>query len=300
MGRSVARRGVAVVAAVLLLAGAGCATVDTPAAEVPAPVALPEELPDASGEPSGSAVPEDASATPSAVESMGAAPKATPSASASPSAAKRSPKPKRTTATAPRTVPKPPTEKQVPPDPPKPPASDCEPSYKGDQASRAQAKAALTEAAGRTYWPTSAPDIRIPVSLIKATAWQESGWQSNIVACDKGIGLMQVMPETASWMNQRFGQSYDVWDYRDNAYLGGTFLAWLTKYIGDMYFDADYRLDADLCTAELDSCLLNAVIAAYNYGHGAVAPEGKPLNIPNASYVRNVRALMTECVCLGF
>ncbi|WP_216592177.1 lytic transglycosylase domain-containing protein [Verrucosispora sioxanthis] len=300
MGRSVARRGVAVVAAVLLLAGAGCATVDTPAAEVPAPVALPEELPDASGEPSGSAVPEDASATPSAVESMGAAPKATPSASASPSAAKRSPKPKRTTATAPRTVPKPPTEKQVPPDPPKPPASDCKPSYKGDQASRAQAKAALTEAAGRTYWPTSAPDIRIPVSLIKATAWQESGWQSNIVACDKGIGLMQVMPETASWMNQRFGQSYDVWDYRDNAYLGGTFLAWLTKYIGDMYFDADYRLDADLCTAELDSCLLNAVIAAYNYGHGAVAPEGKPLNIPNASYVRNVRALMTECVCLGF
>ncbi|NGM14444.1 transglycosylase SLT domain-containing protein [Verrucosispora sp. CWR15] len=252
------------------------------------------------GEPSGSAVPEDASATPSAVESMGAAPKATPSASASPSAAKRSPKPKRTTATAPRTVPKPPTEKQVPPDPPKPPASDCKPSYKGDQASRAQAKAALTEAAGRTYWPTSAPDIRIPVSLIKATAWQESGWQSNIVACDKGIGLMQVMPETASWMNQRFGQSYDVWDYRDNAYLGGTFLAWLTKYIGDMYFDADYRLDADLCTAELDSCLLNAVIAAYNYGHGAVAPEGKPLNIPNASYVRNVRALMTECVCLGF
>ncbi|MFF5216427.1 transglycosylase SLT domain-containing protein [Micromonospora sp. NPDC000442] len=296
MGRSVARWGVAVVAATLLLTGGGCAKVDSPAAEVPAPVALPEELPDASGEPRG----EDASATPSAVESMGAAPKATPSASASPSATKRSPKPKRATATAPRTVPKPPTETEVPPDPPKPPSSDCKPSYKGDQASRAQVKSALTEAAGRTYWPTSAPKIRVPLSLIKATAWQESGWQSNIVACDEGIGLMQVMPETASWMNQRFGQSYDVWDYQDNAYLGGTYLAWLTKYIGDMYFDADYQLDADLCTAELDSCLLNAVIAAYNYGHGAVAPEGKPLNIPNPSYVRNVRALMTECVCLDF
>ncbi|MCZ7424000.1 MULTISPECIES: transglycosylase SLT domain-containing protein [unclassified Micromonospora] len=300
MGRGVARWGVAAVAAMMLLTGGGCARVDGSAAEVPAPVALPGELPDGSEETSGSPVPEEVSATPSAVESMGAAPKATPTASASPSAAERSPKPKRTTATAPRTVPKPPTEKQVPPDPPKPPASDCKPSYKGDQASRAQAKAALTEAAGRTYWPTSAPDIRIPLNLIKATAWQESGWQSNIVACDKGIGLMQVMPDTASWMNQRFGQSYDVWDYRDNAYLGGTFLAWLTKYIGDMYFDADYRLDADLCTAELDSCLLNAVIAAYNYGHGAVAPEGKPLHIPNPSYVRNVRALMSECVCLGF
>ncbi|MBQ1025740.1 lytic transglycosylase domain-containing protein [Micromonospora sp. C95] len=297
MGRSVARWGVAVVAAMLLLTGGGCAEVDPPAAEVPAPVALPEELPDASGEPGDSA---ETSATPPAVEAMGAAPKVTPSASASPSAAKRSPKPKRTTATAPRTVPKPPTETEVPPDPPKPPSSGCKPSYKGDQASRAQVKAALTDAAGRTYWPTSAPDIRVPLNLIKATAWQESGWQSNIVACDKGIGLMQVMPDTASWMNQRFGQSYDVWDYRDNAYLGGTYLAWLTKYIGDMYFDADYRLDADLCTAELDSCLLNAVIAAYNYGHGAVAQPKQPLTIPNPGYVRNVRALMSECVCLGF
>ncbi|GIJ38921.1 transglycosylase SLT domain-containing protein [Micromonospora andamanensis] len=300
MGRGGARWGVAVVAAMLLLTGGGCATVGTPAAEVPAPVALPEEAPDAAGEPSGSAVPQEASATPSAVESMGAAPKATPSASASPSPSKRSPKPKRTTATAPRAVPKPPTETKVPPAPPKPAPSSCEPSYKGDQASRAQAKAALTEAAGRTYWPTSAPDISIPLSLIKATAWQESGWQSNIVACDGGIGLMQVMPDTATWMNQRFGQSYDVWDYRDNAYLGGTYLAWLTKYIGDMYFDADYRLDADLCTSELNSCLLNAVIAAYNYGHGAVAREGQPLTVPNPSYVRNVRALMSECVCLGF
>ena len=48
-----------------------------------------------------------------------------------------------------------------------------------------------------------------------------------------------------------------------------------------MYFEADYRLDAALCTAELNSCLLNAVIAAYNYGHGAVAQEDKPLAIPN-------------------
>ncbi|GIJ23977.1 transglycosylase SLT domain-containing protein [Micromonospora lutea] len=300
MGRGVARWGVAVVAAMLLLTAGGCADVDTPAAEVPAPVALPEEVPEAAGEPTGSAVPEETSPTPSAVEAMGAAPKPTPSASASPSPSKRSPKPKRSTATAPRAVPKPPTETKVPPAPPKPAPTGCEPSYKGDQASRAQAKAALTDAAGRTYWPTSAPDIRIPLSLIKATAWQESGWQSNIVACDGGIGLMQVMPDTATWMNQRFGQSYDVSDYRDNAYLGGTYLAWLTKYIGDMYFDADYRLDADLCTSELNSCLLNAVIAAYNYGHGAVAREGQPLAVPNPSYVRNVRALMSECVCLGF
>ncbi|MGY0005290.1 transglycosylase SLT domain-containing protein [Micromonospora sp. I033] len=233
---------------------------------------------------------------PPAVAAMGAKPSARPSPSAS---AKPKPKPTRTT-TAPLATPKPPTETQVPPPPPKPPASGCQPSYRGTQATRSQVKAALSDAAARTYWPTSAPDIKIPLTLVKATAWQESGWQSNIVACDGGIGLMQVMPATADWMNQRFGQSYDIDDYRDNAYLGGTYLAWLTKYIGDMYFESDYRLDASLCTSELNSCLLNAVIAAYNYGHGAVAREGEPLTIPNPQYVRNVRALMTECVCLTY
>ncbi|MFI6822513.1 lytic transglycosylase domain-containing protein [Micromonospora sp. NPDC050187] len=235
--------------------------------------------------------------SPSAVESMGRGPSATPSRSGTPSPTAK-PTAKRTA--GPRATPKPPTETRVPPPPPKPAASGCQPSYSGTQASRAQVKAALTDAAARTYWPTSAPDIRIPLNLVKATAWQESGWQSNIVACDGGIGLMQVMPGTADWMNQRFGQSYDVRDHRDNAYLGATYLAWLTKYIGDMYFDADYRLDAGLCTAELDSCLLNAVIAAYNYGHHAVAREGEPLTVPNPRYVRNVRALMTGCVCLDY
>ncbi|GAB3220803.1 hypothetical protein GCM10027452_41360 [Micromonospora halotolerans] len=227
---------------------------------------------------------------------MGGKPSAKPSPSAS---SKPKPKPTRTT-TGPLAKPKPPTETQVPPPPPKPPASGCQPSYRGTQATRSQVKSALSDAAARTYWPTSAPDIKIPLALMKATAWQESGWQSNIVACDGGIGLMQVMPATADWMNQRFGQSYDIDAYRDNAYLGGTYLAWLTKYIGDMYFESDYRLDASLCTSELNSCLLNAVIAAYNYGHGAVAREGEPLAIPNPQYVRNVRALMTECVCLSY
>ncbi|MFG2061231.1 lytic transglycosylase domain-containing protein [Micromonospora sp. NPDC048871] len=298
MGRKVSRLTAALVVGALLVAGVGCARVDPPAGELPAPVALPEEEPESVVEPSTSATPGEPSPTPEAVESLGAAPKAStrPSAKAT---TKAPPKPRRTS-TAPRAVPEPPTETKVPPAPPKPAPSGCKPSYKGEEASRAQVKAALTEAAGRTYWPTSAPDIRIPANLIKATAWQESGWQSHIVACDGGIGLMQVMPDTATWMNQRFGQNHDVWDHRDNAYLGATYLAWLTKYIGDMYFDADYRLDTDLCSSELNSCLLNAIIAAYNYGHHAVAREGRPLAIPNPSYVRNVRALMTECVCLGY
>ncbi|WP_435829806.1 transglycosylase SLT domain-containing protein [Micromonospora costi] len=292
MRRRTGRMGAAVLAGLLLVALGGCAGQGTRPEDAAIPLAGPVEV---SGEASAAPVELDAPATPAASEGMGLAP--TPSRSASPSAKPR-PKPKRTA--GPRPVPKPPIETQVPPPPPKPAPTGCKPSYRGTQATRAQVKAALTDAAERTYWPVSAPDISIPLSLMKATAWQESGWQSNIVACDGGIGLMQVMPATAEWMNQRFEQSYDIDDYGDNAYLGGTYLAWLTKYIGDMYFDSDYSLDASLCTSELNSCLLNAVISAYNYGHGAVAQEGEPLAIPNPQYVRNVRALMTECVCLDY
>ncbi|MET7962014.1 lytic transglycosylase domain-containing protein [Micromonospora zamorensis] len=288
------RRLGATVLAGFLLANAlvGCAAKGESPQDLAAPVAVtdaPTDAPadEATGEPSPSV---------SAVESMGAA----PSRSATPTPTKKPTKKPTRAAPKPLAVAKPPTETQVPPAPPKPAPSSCKPTYKGTQATRAEAKAALTDAAGRTYWPTSAPDIKVPLTLLKATAWQESGWQSNIYACDGGVGLMQVMPGTATWMNQRFEKSYEIDDYRDNAYLGATYLAWATKYIGDMYFEADYRLDPALCTAELNSCLLNAVIASYNFGHGAVAQEGKPLAIPNPSYVRNVRALMTECVCLDY
>jgi soluble lytic murein transglycosylase-like protein len=285
MRRHVVRAGSAVIAGLLLATGVvGCARQEPRPQEVAAPVDVPAEP---STEPSV----DEPTAAPTAVQALGAAPSASATAK---------PTPTKTRAGAPRPTVKPPTETKAPPPPRTPAPSGCKPTYQGTQATRAQAKAALTDAAARTYWPVSAPDISIPLQLVKATAWQESGWQSNIIACDKGIGLMQVQPETVTWLNQRFEQSYDVYDYRDNAYLGGTYLAWLTKKIGDSHFGSDYRLDADLCTAELTSCLLDAVIAAYNYGVGAVAVEAKPLVIPNPQYVRNVRALMTECVCLSY
>ena len=110
---------------------------------------------------------------------------------------------------------------------------------------------------------------------------------------------MQVMPDTADFVNQRFDQSYDIDAYRDNATLGANYLAWLIKYIGDAFFDGAYGVSAEDCTTELNSCLLNAVISAYNFGPGAVVTDDG-LKIPNPQYVRNVRALMTNCVCLNY
>ncbi|MEU1590933.1 transglycosylase SLT domain-containing protein [Micromonospora sp. NPDC005710] len=291
MVRRSVRLGAAVLAGLLLTSAlVGCAGEGQSPSGPAAPVVVTDGPTDAPSDEVGG----QPSPSLSAVEAMGSAPsrRATPTPKPTKKPTSAAPKP--------RAVAKPPTETEVPPAPPKPAPSSCKPTYKGSQATRAEVKAALTDAADRTYWPVSAPDITIPLTLLKATAWQESGWQSNIYACDGGVGLLQVMPDTATWMNQRFEKSYEIDSYRDNAYLGATYLAWATKYIGDMYFESDFRLDPALCTSELNSCLLNAVIAAYNVGHGAVAREGRPLAIPNPSYVRNVRALMTECVCLAY
>ena len=40
---------------------------------------------------------------------------------------------------------------------------------------------------------------RIDPALVKAVAWQESGWRM-VVAADGGIGVMQLMPATAAWV----------------------------------------------------------------------------------------------------
>ena len=91
---------------------------------------------------------------------------------AAPKPAARAPKP--------AAVPAKPKETSLPPPVPAPAAAapDCTPSYSGTKAGTEQVKQALEAAAARTYWPTSAPEISIPANLVKATAWQESGWQS--------------------------------------------------------------------------------------------------------------------------
>jgi soluble lytic murein transglycosylase-like protein len=69
--------------------------------------------------------------------------------------------------------------------------------HEGKKVTRAQAKSALTAAAAKIYWPTKAPTLKLSADLVKSIAWHESGWQSDIVNCDGGRGLMQVMPDTA-------------------------------------------------------------------------------------------------------
>jgi len=91
-------------------------------------------------------------------------------------------------------------------------------------------------------------------------------------------------------MNQRFGYAYDVHDVAGNAALGSAYLQWLVKYFGDVYFQSNYDLTV---TDPNNPTLLDAVIAAYNVGFGAVDTK-QGLKIPNRPYVNAVEHFLDD------
>lgn len=69
----------------------------------------------------------------------------------------------------------------------------------------------------------------VSTSLIKALAYQESGWQPHVVSSAGAIGVMQVMPATAKWVNKVLlgGASLNVRDTHDNIKMGVSYLRYL-------------------------------------------------------------------------
>lgn len=66
-------------------------------------------------------------------------------------------------------------------------------------------------------------------SLIKAMAYQESGWQQDVVSSAGAIGVMQVMPGTARWVNKVLlgGTSLNVRNANDNIRMGVSYMRYL-------------------------------------------------------------------------
>ncbi|MEU8510028.1 lytic transglycosylase domain-containing protein [Kitasatospora sp. NPDC048722] len=323
----------AVSTAVLAGCGSKSATTDTHAAPSPTTLATSASPAEAAGASASASL--SASATPSPGASTTGSPGASASAGKS---AKASPSPSPTAngdkpgaakpstgsaekAPAPAVVPvaaaPAPTAKPGPVAPPPPPApegphapplqSSCKPSKPQPDEPKDAVGAALTAAAGqaRTLTLSSGGTDKLPplpVNLVKAIAWQESGWQSGILACDGGIGTMQVMPDTVSWMNTKFGTVSDAKTLAGNVQLGTQLLDWLVAYFGDSGFGGTYDLSPDPATGKAP--LLDLVISAYNAGAGNVhyntaidpATGGTvgSLVIPNPGYVANVKALMAS------
>lgn len=105
-------------------------------------------------------------------------------------------------------------------------------------------------------------------SLVKAVAMKESSWRQDAVSSAGAVGVMQVMPDTARYVNEVLdpGPELDLRDADDNVHLGVTYL--------------DHMLDS--MPTEKDA------LAAYYSGPGNV---GARLNGGQRDYVRDVKGL---------
>ncbi|NJC73503.1 lytic transglycosylase domain-containing protein [Planosporangium thailandense] len=255
------------------------------------------------------AAPTDSAATVTAAPSVteSATPSPTPSPSLSPTA---SPSPSVTRKSGGSTKQAPPPPKQLtvakpPPPPPAGPPPGPGPTASGPVCSRpdrpgascAEVAAAMHAAAGHAYRPTLSlddpkpPAITVREVLIQGIGWEESGWQSTIKSADGGLGTMQVMTDTATWMNQKYGTNYDRASLTGNINVATGYLAWLVRYFGDKYFNGNYSLAGD----PNKLVLLDMVISAYQAGYGAVdnaVAAGQDL--PNTWYVYAVEGFMAN------
>jgi soluble lytic murein transglycosylase-like protein len=165
----------------------------------------------------------------------------------------------------------------------------------GTDATRPQVRNALTTAARTEYW-TATKGITVPPALVKAIAWQKTRWQSSIVSCDgTTVGIMQVSPKTAGWLNQRFTAEYDLHTLAGNAALGAEYLQWLVKHYGDTAF----ATSAHPYDVLHNPRMLDMVIGAYSAGTAEIDAKGAA-GIPNPEFVAQVKELMTSCPCLSY
>lgn len=72
-------------------------------------------------------------------------------------------------------------------------------------------------------------EFGVDPALVKAVAWQESGWKQKVVSHAGAIGVMQVIPETAAFTGRQLlgGMPLDVNNLDQNVKAGVRFLAYL-------------------------------------------------------------------------
>jgi len=117
---------------------------------------------------------------------------------------------------------------------------------------------------------TEAQAEGLEVGLLKAIAWQESGWRM-VTAADGGIGIMQLMPDSVDWVsNTLLGSPINPYNPTDNVKAGAIML----RYYLSVYSDAAHA------------------IAAYHQGMASVNAEG--ITPEGQQYVDNVLALQQQ------
>jgi N-acetylmuramoyl-L-alanine amidase len=76
--------------------------------------------------------------------------------------------------------------------------------------------------------------FRVPPAFALAVAWQESGWQQGVVSRAGAIGVMQLLPATADWIEQSIlRESVDPRSARSNVRAGVSLLRHYLDRYGD-------------------------------------------------------------------
>lgn len=111
--------------------------------------------------------------------------------------------------------------------------SSCTPcgQNSGANPSQSQIRAALDAAASQ---------YGLPRNLLYGFAWQESKWHQDVIACDGGVGLMQIQYYYADYFNHSSvlngsgcgisDTSYDIYTLSGNASLGAKVVKYLSCY----------------------------------------------------------------------
>ena len=73
----------------------------------------------------------------------------------------------------------------------------------------------------------------VPTSLMEALAWQESGWQQGVVSRTGAIGVGQIEPYTATFINELTGVALDPHSVSDNIRMSAAFLSYLSRVEGN-------------------------------------------------------------------
>jgi soluble lytic murein transglycosylase-like protein len=107
-------------------------------------------------------------------------------------------------------------------------------------------------------------------ALVMAVAWQESGWQNDVVSRAGAIGIGQLLPSTAAFVSRDLiGVPLDPHVPEDNIRMTARYLHWLLKRTGG---------DLDLA------------LAGYFQGLASVASIGKlPVTVDYIAIVRGLR-----------
>lgn len=122
-----------------------------------------------------------------------------------------------------------------------------------------------------SYFQKAADTYGISIDLLKAVAKQESGFQTNVVSSAGAIGVMQLMPATATYLGVE-----NPYDPEQNIMGGAKLLAELSsRYNGD----------------------IDLILAAYNAGTGAVDQYG---TIPPFSETQNFVLRIKETLGVPF